>query len=231
MSVASQSEFRAGLVIILPATLAVIPFALIFGAAAAQKGLTPLDVGAMSALVFAGSAQFVAVDMWSDPAPWLGLAFATLLVNLRYVLLTASIADKLKHFPRAWQMFIVFFMADESWAAAERRATEHTLTAPFLLGMIPVFYLNWQIWSVAGAYIGSALQDPRAWGLDFAFTAIFIGIVAGFWKGPRTGFVMAASGVVAALVYRLIDGPWYVIAGALAGMAIAALRPTEGEPA
>ena len=67
------SEFRAGLVAIVPATLAVIPFALIFGAAAAQKGLSPLELGLMSALVFAGGSQFVAVDLWSDPAPWLAL--------------------------------------------------------------------------------------------------------------------------------------------------------------
>lgn len=221
-------EFRAGLVAIIPATLAVIPFALILGAAAAQKGLSPLEVGLMSALVFAGGSQFVAVDLWTDPAPWLALGFAALLVNLRYVLMSASLAGTLKTFPRFWQFVTVFFLADETWAFAERRARHTPLTTPFLLGLIPVFYANWIVWTVIGTLIGESIKNPDVYGFDFAFTAIFIGLAAGFWRGPHTGMVMAASAVASALTYLAIDGPWYVMTGAMAGMAAAVLAP---EPA
>jgi 4-azaleucine resistance transporter AzlC len=221
------NELRAGVFLILPAALAVIPFALILGAAAVQKGLSPLEVGLMSAFVFAGGSQFVAVDLWTDPAPWLTLAFATLLVNLRYVLMSASIAQKLRRFPKAGRALFVFFLADETWAFAERRALHTPLTAAFLLGLIPVFYLNWVVWTVIGAMIGRAFDNPERLGFDFAFTAIFIGLAAGAWRGPRTGFVMAASASAAALTYLAVDGPWYVMAGALAGCAVAALLPEQ----
>lgn len=221
------SEFRAGLGAIVPAALAVIPFALIFGAAAAQKGLSPLEVGLMSALVFAGGAQFVAVDLWTNPAQWLALGFAALLVNLRYVLMSASLAGSLKAFPRIWQFVTVFFLADETWAFAERRARQTPITTLFLLGLIPLFYVNWVVCTVIGTLIGESIKNPEAYGLDFAFTAIFIGLAAGFWKGPTTGIVMAASAVVAALTYLAIDGPWYVMTGAIAGIAAAVALPVR----
>ena len=219
------SEFRAGLLLILPAGLAVIPFALLLGAAAAQKGLTPLETGLMSTMVFAGGSQFVAVDLWTHPAPWLALGFAALLVNLRFVLMTASIAGKLKGFSPLGRAFVVFFMADENWAMAERRAAQTPLTVPFLFGLTAIFYLNWVVWTVLGSWIGSAFENPERLGFDFAFTAIFIGLAIGFWKGPSTGVVMAVSGIASALTYLAVDGPWYVMAGAIAGMATAVVLP------
>jgi len=226
------ADARAGFLLILPAALACVPFALILGAMAAQKGLSPLEMALMSTLVFAGGSQFVAVDLWTHPAPWLALGFAAFLVNLRFVLMTASLAGKLGHF-RGWERaVIVFFMADENWAVAERRAAERLLTWPFLLGMIPFFYVNWLAWTVLGTAIGSAFQNPAAYGFDFAFTAMFLALAVGFWNGARTGIVMAVSAVVAALVSIAIEGPWYVIAGAFAGMAAAVLMPqTETTPA
>lgn len=226
-----KSEFRAGLFLIFPAVLAVIPFALILGAQAAQKGISPLETGLMSVLVFAGGSQFVAVDLWTDPAPWLALGFAALLVNLRYVLMSASIATKLKRFPKWGRGLFIFFLADETWALAEKRAVETPLTVGFLLGLVPVFYLNWIVWTAIGAAIGSAFQNPERFGFDFALTAIFIGLAAGFWRGSRTGFGVAASAIAAALVYVAVDGPWYVMAGAIAGCLVAAFLPlASSEP-
>lgn len=225
-----KSEFRAGLFLILPAVLVVIPFALILGAAAAQKGLSPLETGLMSTIVFAGGSQFVAVDLWADPAPWLALGFAALLVNLRYVLMSASIARKLKRFPKAGRALFIFFLADETWALTEKRAAQKPLTVWFLLGLVPVFYLNWIVWTVTGAVVGSAFQNPEQLGFDFAFTAIFIGLAAGFWHGPRTGLFIAASAAASALTYLAVDGPWYVMAGAIAGIIVAALFPAPAVP-
>jgi predicted branched-subunit amino acid permease len=148
-----------------------------------------------------------------------------LLVNLRYVLMSASIAEKLRGFPKAGRALLIFFLADETWALSEKRAAERPLTPAFFLGLIPIFYLSWIVWTIIGALIGSAFEDPERLGFDFAFTAIFIGLVAGFWKGPRTGLVIAASAIASALVYLAVDGPWYVLAGALAGSAAGAFIP------
>jgi predicted branched-subunit amino acid permease len=217
------AEFRAGAATIAPAAVAVVPFAVLFGALAAQKGLSMLEVGLMSGLVFAGSAQFVSVDIWREPAPWLLLAFTTLIINLRHVMMGASLSRRLGAFSPPSRAAAVFLMADEIWALAERRAADTRLTPAFYAGMAVPLYINWIGWTVAGAGLGAAISNPAAWGFDFAFIAIFIGLIVGFWKGPATGIVIAASAITAILVERLAGGVWHIVAGGLAGMIIAAI--------
>ena len=79
------SEARAGLRDIAPAAVAAIPIGLLFGAVAVGKGMSPTEIGLMSLLVFAGGAQFAAIETWIQPAPVLTLAFATFLINARHV--------------------------------------------------------------------------------------------------------------------------------------------------
>ncbi|MBB3948025.1 putative branched-subunit amino acid permease [Rhizobium skierniewicense] len=88
------AEFAAGLKAAAPLLVAMVPIGAVFGAVAVAKGLSPLEACLMSVLVFAGGAQFVAMDSWGHPASWTALGFAALLVNLRHVLMSASIAGK-----------------------------------------------------------------------------------------------------------------------------------------
>lgn len=222
------SEIRAGAVAILPAAVAMIPFALLLGALAARKGLTALEVAAMSSLVFAGSSQLIAVDIWRDPAPWALLALTTLTVNLRHVMMGASIARRMTEFSRAGRWVALFFLADEIWAMAERRAVERGRLSPaFYGGLAATLYVSWIVWTVAGTAIGGLIADPAAWGFDFAFTAIFIGLIAAFWRGRSTGIVIAASAAIAVIVERYASGVWHIVAGGCAGIAAAALAATK----
>ena len=79
--------------------------------------------------------------------------------------------------------------------------------------------------SLVGAAVGGLIDDPRRWGFDFAFVAVFMVLLKSFWRGTRTGFVWCASAAASMAVWSLVDGPWYVLAGAAAGMASAALAP------
>lgn len=223
--IAPRDEFRDGLAALLPIAVAMIPFALILGANGAARGLSVLEVVLMSALVFAGSAQFLAIDLWSQPAPWAALGFAALLINLRHVLMGASLSAKLARFGRVGRYVSAFFMVDEIWAVAERRALDRPLSPAFYAGAALLLYVNWIALTGIGAALGALVEDPAAFGFDFAFTAIFIGLVAGFWKGRSTLAVVAASAAASILVRRLLpDGGWFVVAGALAGVGVAALQ-------
>lgn len=97
-----------------------------------RQGLSPLEASLMSLLVFAGGSQFVAMDLWTHPASWSALGFAALLVNLRHVLMSASIAGKLDDFT-GWRKYAAMLvLTDESWALSEFRAMTANLTAAFL---------------------------------------------------------------------------------------------------
>ncbi|MEI2383768.1 AzlC family ABC transporter permease [Breoghania sp. JC706] len=230
---APGAEFTAGIVKATPIILATAPFGLLLGAIAAQKGLSLLEIGLMSTLVFAGSAQFIAIDLWSEPAPWLALGFSALLINLRHVLMGASISPKLGLFPPALKPFAMYFLVDELWALAEARAARAPLTPAFYFGMGLVFIVGWNTWSLLGGVVGPVLGDPAAIGFDFAFTALFIVLIMSFWKGATTGAVLLASAGTAAFVHAHVEGAWYILAGAFAGMIAAALfwRPDEPETA
>lgn len=214
-------DARMGLSDIWPAMLAAVPVALLFGALAAAKGLSPLEVALMSALVFAGGAQFAAVELWKTPAPIGALVFSTLLINARHVLMSASLVPKLQGFSLGQRLGGLYYMADENWALAEKRARTHRLTPAYWFAMTVPFVLCFVSVATLGSLIGAALGDPRRFGADFAFTAIFIALVAAFWKGRVTAWTVAAAGLASAATYKLAGPPWHVLAGALCGLAAA----------
>ncbi|MDF2688645.1 MAG: branched-chain amino acid transporter permease [Microvirga sp.] len=221
-----RRDIRAGLRDIAPVAVAALPIGLLFGAIAAAKGMSPLEVTLMSALVFAGGAQFAAIETWVHPAPILTLAFATLLINARHVLMGASLTPKVR-MSRAQTLLAYFFLTDEAWALSERRALERPVTGAYWVAMAVVLWANWTLSSTVGAILGSFLGSPERIGADFAFTALFIGLVAGFGKSRVTLVTVAVSAAVAALVHTFIGAPWHVASGAIAGIAAAYLAAPE----
>lgn len=219
-----KTEFWAGLKTIAPIIVAAMPIGLVFGAVAASKGLSPLEATLMSAMVFAGGSQFVAMDIWTHPASWTALGFAALLVNIRHVLMGASLGRKMQAFSPLQKYFGVLLMADENWAMSEARAQKTVLTPAYYAGLALLFYCNWVVCSLVGALLGAFLGDPAAIGLDFAFPAVFIVLVMGFWKGPATGMVLIASAAASILVHHFVPGAWYIAAGAAAGLTAALLK-------
>lgn len=225
------SEFKAGALDISPVVAAAIPIGLLFGTLAAGRGLSPIEVALMSAGMFAGAAQFVVLDLWRDPAPWALVTLTALIVNVRHVLMGVSLARHIGTFKPASRWLTMFLMADEVWAFAERRALKRPLTPAYYWGLGGVLWLQWVVGTTVGASIGQTLGDPSAYGFDFAFAAMFICIVMGFWRGPRTGAVIAASAIVAAVASLFIPGAWYIALGGLAGVAVAAFLGEEPERA
>ena len=224
----SRPSFRAGLVDVAPVLVGLVPFALVLGALAAAKGMSPLAVMLMSGLVFAGGSQFAAVELWRDPVPVGVLALMALLVNSRHLLMGAALAPRAAGWGgRAWPA--LFFMADEVWALALRRAGGGPVGLAYWMGLGLGLWANWVALTVLGAWAGAAVRDPTRLGFDFAFVAVFLALLRGMWRGTATALPWAASGLVAALVHATVPGPWYVAAGALTGLAVAVLaaRPEE----
>jgi 4-azaleucine resistance transporter AzlC len=213
-----RAEIAAGVRDIWPVLVAAFPIGLLFGALCAAKGLSPAEAGLMSILVFAGGAQFAAVELWTTPVPVAALVFSTALINARHVLMGASLAPKLAGFA-LWQKLIGFhFMTDESWALAERRALERRITPAYWFALALLLPVSWVGGTLLGAWLGSFMGDPARFGADFAFTALFIGLVAAVWRGRITFITVIASGLASAATYALAGPPWHVGAGAVAGI-------------
>jgi 4-azaleucine resistance transporter AzlC len=218
-----RADFVAGLKDGWPMFLAYVPIAMLWGTLAAVKGFSVLEAFLMSALLYAGASQFVAIEMWVDPLPIFLMILTIFIINIRHVLYAASISRHMGGIQKKWHPFLMYVLTDEAWALLERKALNQPLTLGYYVGVAVPLWPTWFISSALGAYIGRKLPDPALIGLDFAFAAMFIAILAGFWKGPRTGVVLIVSALVAVLAKTYIAGAWYIVLGGLAGVAVAAL--------
>ena len=206
----------------LPLALGVASYGLVYGILARQAGL---DLGQglfMSLWVFAGSSQFIALEMWNGTVPVTALIVTTLVVNLRHLLMGAALAPRLNRLSPARRLVTVFFVADENWALTMSRTSgrpdpDGGLTRAWLVGGGLVMYGAWVGSSLVGFCFGSFVQDPARWGLDFAFTAAFIALLTGFWRGKRDLLPWVVAAAAALACHHWLPGKWYILAGGLAG--------------
>lgn len=220
----------AGATASLPVLFGIIPFGLVLGAQAAQKGLTPYEVPLMTGLNFAGGSEFAALGLWAAPPPFLLIMAVTFLVNSRMLVMGAALTPFLHHLPKRKVLPALFLMTDASWAlsmADTRRRAELGIAPAFSLayyiGSSIVFYVAWIGCTTVGAVLGPLLGHPEAYGLDMAFPAVFLVMLRGMWKGLRRAWPWVASLAAAALTYKLVPGAWYVAAGAVAGILTAVI--------
>lgn len=220
----SRVGLMAGIRSSLPLMVGTFAYGLVFGVLARQTGLSLLEAVLMSALVNAGSSQFVALDMWHGSLSVLAITFTTLVVNLRHLLMGAAFAPWLRDLPQRLLYPTLFFMGDENWALTVREREQGGRDGGFLLGSGLAFYVAWTSSAAVGYLAAATIPDPASWGLDFAFTATFITLVVGLWKGRSTLLPWLAAAIVALIAERMFGGKWYILLGGLAGSLIGALR-------
>ena len=226
------ADFAAGARDILPVLIAAAPFGLLLGTLSAQKGLSPAEVAVMSATVFAGGSQFIAIDLWAHPVPVLTLVVSTIVVNLRHVLMGAALAPHLGRFGVGHKAAAMGLLADEVWALAVRRAGERPLTPAYYAGLALPLWVMWVSTTTAGALIGDGIEDPARFGFDFAFAAIFLCLLVGLWQGARrSALPLAVAAATALAAHWTIPGVWYVFLGGLAGAITGALQPATDRAA
>lgn len=223
-------DFAQAALAVSPVCIAALPIGVVWGALAHERGMGLAEVGLMSATVFAGASQFVAVGLWSTPLPIAAILLATLMVNLRHVMMSASLGRSMGLFSPTQRLVAFFGMADEVWALAEAQAARAPLTPAYHAGLAVPLMLSWTPSTLAGAAFGGLIRNPEAFGLDFVFAAMFIGLVVGFRQTPAWLPVVVTSAVVSALTYYILPCPWFVIAGGIAGVSVAAiLTPQKAE--
>ncbi len=225
---ASVTFTRAGIVAgaraTVPIAVAVFAYGLIFGVLARQAHLSIVEAVLMSGLVFAGSSQFVALRLWTIPLPVTTIIIMTLIVNLRLLLMGAALRPWLARIPPLAAYGSVFFMADENWALTMAQFARGGRNGAFLLGSGLTLFAAWLGATLAGGILGNVIGDPARWGLDFAFTAVFIALVVGLWRGKGDLLPWAVAAVVAVAGERYLHGEWYILLGAFAGSLVGALR-------
>ena len=192
-----------------------------FGVVARQSGLEPIQIAAMSLLVFAGASQFAMVQLFSESAPTTIVIASVLFINLRHLLMATSLRAQLQRSPVIGRLIAGFYLTDESFAMATGYFRRGGRSLAYYFTFAISLYVLWNVATLAGIGIGSAIGDPRRLGVDFAITATFTGIVVLAIRRP--------SDAVIALVAVLVAGA-LALAGAstIAVITAGALAPLIG---
>jgi predicted branched-subunit amino acid permease len=208
----------------IPVGVAVGAYGLSYGVLAVAAGMSPLLATLSSLIVLAGGSQFAFVGVLAAGGNPLMGAASGLLLNLRLLPFGLSIARHLPPAPLPRRAVDGYLVVDESVALALSDPDDGVVRRFRVTGVTVV--IAWIGATAIGAYGGQFLGDLRTWGLDAAFPAGFLALVAP-WLRTRSGRVAAAVGVFLAVVLTPITPPGVPILAAGLGAVIALRVRTE----
>ena len=226
MRLSATREFCEGFVEMLPACVGLIPFGLVCGVGASAAGANWLGAVGLSAIVFSGAAQILAVQLLAAGAPLLVIVVTCLVLGLRFLMYSAAMAPFVSPLPPRWQKAIAFLLTDQAFASSIRRfhATSPREAATHFFGAGAALWLCWQITNVVGFLAGNLI--PAAWSLDFAVPLCFIALLAPLLRSVQNATAAATAGVavvaLSGLPMRLnliAAGVLGIVAGTLADLA------------
>lgn len=220
-----SSEARRALADGWPILVTAVLIGIAFGVAAREIGLSALEASGMSVLIFAGAAQFAALDLIRQGASAPLIVGSVLLINLRHLLMGASLRPHLGKAPLGARLLAAYLLVDESFAMGIARYRAGGRGTGYYLTFGVAMWTAWNVGTLLGATLVSGAVDPRRFGLDFAITATFLAIVA-LGIRDRTDVAVALVAAFAAAGLRLAGASTIAVvaAGALAPLVAVAWR-------
>ena len=225
-----RGPFAHGFAAMAPLWLGVIPFGLAYAVLARDAGLSLLETQSLSVLVFAGSAQITAVGLFGSNAAAIEIVSTTFLLNIRHVLYGLSLGRRIPL--RGWRRTTAaYFLTDEAFGIVAARRER---SFAFLLGVELSIFVTWNLATLAGALLGSAIPDPTEIGVDVVFPLAFLALLVPLVRTRSELAVAVAAGAVAWLASRELPGgiPILVagVGASLLGAWLTRKEPPSTEP-
>jgi 4-azaleucine resistance transporter AzlC len=214
-----RTVMKDGITAAWPICLGYAPIGLAFGVLAQKSGLSPGEIGLMSLLVFAGSAQFIAVSMLSGGAAAIPIILTTFTVNLRHLLMSSSLAVHLQRLNAGWLSLYAYGVTDESFALNIARFRKETWDWRRALVLNHTANLAWIASTVIGGY-GGQFIPAGAFGIDYALPAMFICLLVLQIRGGLYVVVAVIAGFLAVVFSLLLPGNTYIVAATVAAATI-----------
>lgn len=220
-SSSKTKAFFKGTLAMLPLTIAVVPWGILTGSFAIEVGLTPIESQAMSAIIFAGAAQLVALGMVKAGIGLWSILITTLLITSRHLLYAMAMRSQISPLPLKWRLTLGFLLTDELFAIANQGKL-HKFDPWYALGGGLSFYLGWNLATLLGIIAGNAIDNLGELGLDFAIAATFIALVVPTVKKPSI-LVCVLVSLTLAVVCAVLDIQAGLLIAALSGMSAGVL--------
>ncbi|HEF4760201.1 TPA: AzlC family ABC transporter permease [Pseudomonas putida] len=223
-----RKAFMQGVRALMPLIPGVIPFGLLTGVMAINMGMSPGTTMGMTLLFYSGSAQMVALQLLHNGVLPMAIVVTALVINLRFIMYSASLAPHLHHLPRRWTWPLSYMLSDQSYALCTLKLSSGEL-GPFAhyyyAGTAFSMWLSWQVSVLAGVYLGASI--PETWSLAFAIPLSFLALLV---PAIRSSASLGAAVVGGLLAVFAVDLPYNLglvtasLGGVMAGLLIESLR-------
>ena len=212
----ARALWREALARVAPIAMGYVPVGMAYGVLAGKAGLSALNVLAMSLVVYAGSAQLVAVGFFAAGASALSIVATTFVVNLRHLLFSAAVAPSVSGWRKRELAALAFELTDETFALHAARFGRGDRDKALTFAANVLVQASWVAGTALGVAAGDALGDGKALALDFALPGMFLALLAGQLRTPsQTAAAVAGGGLSLAAAAAGASGLGTLTAGLL----------------
>lgn len=215
-----KQEYITGIKAGVPVIIGFVSVAMAFAIMAIQSGLYKWQAVMMSAMVFAGASQMIAVTMFAQQTGIMVIILATFIINLRHLIMSTCVMNRMKDVPLPMRLLASFGVTDESFALFTT-TEEKKASIFYFLGMITVTYSSWVLGTGLGCVAMQFLPDLVSKSLNITLYAMFIGLLAPNMKGNlRLVLVVLLTAVISFILRLFLDSAWTIICATLLGAVI-----------
>lgn len=208
-----RAAFGAGARTIAPILLGALPFGMVVGAVSAEVGLSFVQAVAMSAIVFAGTAQLVSLELLNDNVITVIIVFSAFMVNLRHMIYSASLSRHLKSLSSGWKLLLSYLLLDQIYALTIAHYDTYPDTRHkqwYHFGMAVPIWWTWMGATVVGFFVGAII--PSSWSLNFVIPLMFLALLVPAIKGFPYLAAAVVSTAVALLAVDLPNNMGFILA-------------------
>lgn len=208
---------RRGVIRAVPIVLGYVPIGFAYGVLAGKSGMSDANTLLMSLIVFAGSAQFIAVGLFAAGTGPAAVILTTFIVNLRHMLMAASLAPYLSGWKKRYLAFFSYELTDETFALHSNGASLLGKNMAEALSLNITAQLSWVFGTLLGIVASGIIGDVKPLGLDYALAAMFIGLLVGQCDSLIRIITAVLSGGVATLLLLAGLDQFYIILATVIG--------------
>ncbi len=212
-----KTQFLRGIKAGVPVILGFVPVGIAYAIMARRAGLSILETCFMSASVFAGASQMMVVERYMQGAGIFAMVAATFILNLRHVIMSICVGNRMKPASLASRLLAGFGITDEGFAIFTTEKEENC-TVSFYLGLTLITYLSWVLGTFMGAVLSGFLPPILTASLGVSLYAMFIGLLVPNLRGNgRLAALVVFSAVCNALLCRVMDSSTALVISTLLG--------------
>jgi len=207
----------------LPVVFGYLPIGFAYGILAQDAGLSAFNTIAMSVLVYAGSAQLIAVGLFgAGVSPW-SIILTTFIVNLRHLLMSAALSPYLRGWKRAPIALFAFEITDETFGVHSLRFPQEGAQPGRALAVNLISQAAWVSGTALGVFAGALIEDVQPFGLDYALPAMFAALLVFQLKDKSYLLVAGLGGGLSVVLLLAGVSQWNVILATLIAASLGVL--------